>query len=512
MNSSAVQRPQGQPADRAPELGEGLGRRATRGALWTVLGLGGTQALRLTGNLILTRLLFEEAFGLMALMQVILEGLSLFSNIGVGPSIIQHHREDAAFLNTAFTMQCGRGLVLFALGFALSWPMALFYEQPEIGYLLPVVSVTAILSGMNSTRMFTLTRGLAFGRIQVVELASQAVGLVTMVTWALLDRSIWALVSGALSTNLTRAVMSHLYLPGIRNRLHWDRSAALDLIRFGRWILAGTALQFLAGQSDRLIFGKMITRDEKLVTLEMLGVYSIGLMIVMMPSDVLGRVSWNVILPVYSRIVQQKQPLSDVFKRARLPILVLGGWAFSGLIAGGPTAVRLLYDERYQAAGWIVQILAPAFLLRLMEATTSVALLAINRPQWTSVASLAKLIGIVMLMPAGYWAGGRISPELAFPGAVVGYATSEFFRYSLATWAAWKEGIVALPQDLRLTLQVFAIAAAWALAARWMQARDFHVVVESAVIALGVSLAWLPIAWPLLRTRFAAPRPEPPRT
>jgi len=64
--------------------GAGLMARALRSASWLLLGYGGSQALRLASNLILTRLLFPEAFGLMALVSVITVGLALFSDIGLG--------------------------------------------------------------------------------------------------------------------------------------------------------------------------------------------------------------------------------------------------------------------------------------------------------------------------------------------------------------------------------------------------------------------------------------------
>jgi O-antigen/teichoic acid export membrane protein len=143
---------------------ESLTGRATRGATWAVLGFATSQVLRLGGNLILTRLLFEEAFGLMALVQVVQQGLGLFSDIGIGPSIVQNKRQDDAFLNTAFTLQAARGVVLTLVGVALGQPVAAFYGEPELAYLLPFVSLTAFIAGFNSTRVFTLSRELSLGR------------------------------------------------------------------------------------------------------------------------------------------------------------------------------------------------------------------------------------------------------------------------------------------------------------------------------------------------------------
>jgi hypothetical protein len=66
-------------------------RASPRGSMLTVISFGGQNALRLGSNLILTRLLFPEAFGLMALVQVFMTGLQMFSDLG-----INLHRSSAA--------------------------------------------------------------------------------------------------------------------------------------------------------------------------------------------------------------------------------------------------------------------------------------------------------------------------------------------------------------------------------------------------------------------------------
>src|SRR5580698_7571470 len=45
-----------------------LRRLAVRGAIWTILGFGFSQILRLGFNLIVTRMLYPELFGLLALV------------------------------------------------------------------------------------------------------------------------------------------------------------------------------------------------------------------------------------------------------------------------------------------------------------------------------------------------------------------------------------------------------------------------------------------------------------
>ena len=119
--------------------------RAERGALWVVVGYGGAQLIRLLGNLILTRLLFEEAFGVMALMSTVLQGLELFSDIGIGPSLIQNERQDDSFVNTAWTMQAARGVAIWlvACAVALGWIL-----QPFWGAILWAVIIALLFLPM----------------------------------------------------------------------------------------------------------------------------------------------------------------------------------------------------------------------------------------------------------------------------------------------------------------------------------------------------------------------------
>jgi len=155
-----------------------LKRAFLRGSAWSFSGYVLQQMLRLAGNLVLTRLLFPEAFGLMALVNIFLQGLAMFSDLGLGPSIIQNPRgTEPDFLNTAWTVQVIRGFVLCACALLLGWPLACFYKQSELAFLLPVAGVSAVISGLQSTAMYTENRKLVLGRITLIGVAAQLAGL-----------------------------------------------------------------------------------------------------------------------------------------------------------------------------------------------------------------------------------------------------------------------------------------------------------------------------------------------
>ena len=95
-------------------------------------------------------LLFPEAFGIMALVSVVLVGLAMFSDVGIGPAISQHKRgDDAAFLDTAWTINVVRGAALWGVRPMAALGAWLVLVASGAGFAGPVgaVLVGAVLGG-----------------------------------------------------------------------------------------------------------------------------------------------------------------------------------------------------------------------------------------------------------------------------------------------------------------------------------------------------------------------------
>jgi O-antigen/teichoic acid export membrane protein len=251
------------------------------------------------------------------------------------------------------------------------------------------------------------------------------------------------------------------------------------LLHFGRWIFFSTVLTFLVGQSDRLVFGK-------LVPLAVLGVYSVGAMIAAMPAVLLGRMASSVFFPVYSRVRESGQDLREVFVRVRRPVLLLAGWSIAGFAGGGAAVVRLLYDQRYDQAGWIIQLLALAGWFTVLESTNNAVLLARGEAHWTAAGGGAKLIGMLLLIPAGYALAG-------FHGAVGGLAASEVLKYGVSAFAAMRAGLRGWPQELRLTGWMLTSAGLGWFAALASARAGWAPVTSAGLVFSVVTLAWAPL-------------------
>src|SRR5207253_738359 len=121
------------PVDYASAAQPSIKQLAKTAALWAGIGYTGSVGLRLVSNMLLTRLLFPSAFALMGLAQIFISGLQMLTDVGVQVGVIQsRHGNDPKFLNTAWTVQVVRGLVLCLIAGALGWPIALLYKERSL--------------------------------------------------------------------------------------------------------------------------------------------------------------------------------------------------------------------------------------------------------------------------------------------------------------------------------------------------------------------------------------------
>lgn len=332
---------------------DSLRSRAARASVWTMAGYAATQALRLAGNLLLTRLLFPEAFGLMAIVQSIMTGLAMFSDLGVEASIIQNKRgHEEAFINTAWTVQVIQGFGIWLLVCALAFPIAQFYHQPQLAQLLPVAGFGAILGGFASTNLPLSTRTLALKQRVLIEVGSYFISLAVMIAWAWIDHSIWSLVFGGLVGALAKTVWSHMMPHGIRNRILFERQSFRELLSFGQWILVSSVITFIAGEGNKLLVGAFLgVRKLAFVTLAS----AMSLLF----WQVTQQLNAKVLFPAYSEVARERpQRLRAVARRSRL-LLIVPGWLVALFFTlWGDHLMGILYDRRYAESGYILQILS----------------------------------------------------------------------------------------------------------------------------------------------------------
>lgn len=389
----------------------GLRGRLLHAAAWTSLAYLMGQVLRLGGNLIMTRLLAPEMFGVMSVVLAIQVTLTLLCDFGLRILVIQSKRGDEPeFLNTVWTLEVLRGAVIWLFGVMAAFgllaasgfgmlPPGSSWAAPNLPAVIAVYLLTSVITGFQSTRLFTRQRHLDFRSVTIIEFASQVVCIVGMIGFGLLTRSIWALVVGSLLGAITTTLLSHLWLPGLRNRFAWDRATISEIIASGRWVMLSSLLFVVSANADRFLLAGYIGPAE-------LGLYAIAIGMILLVESLGTRIMSSVSLASLS----EKGRESTAALRASLS---QQRWVFdsayllgSGLLfALGPWIIELLYDDRYIAAGPMLRVLALAMIFSRYN-IFPVAYLALGKPHLMAIVSFVKLVSLVVLLPLLFYRSG----------------------------------------------------------------------------------------------------------
>ncbi|WP_299904137.1 oligosaccharide flippase family protein [uncultured Paracoccus sp.] len=427
---------------------EGLSWRALRSGMWILAGFGGGQALRLVVNLALARLLFPSAFGTMALIMVLIQGLNNFSDVGTRPSVLRSPRgDDPDFLNTAWTIEIMRGVALWLACCAMAVPFARFYDAPELAPYLFVAGFGTVIHGLTPMRVLTAERHMSLRQVTKADLLSQVITSVMLVILAWITGSVWAMVVMLAIGGIVRILIILWMIPGHRDRLHWDRAAVHELTSFGKWIFPSTIMGFLIGQGDKAILGRYLS-------LTQLGLYNIGFFLASFPLMLGGAIVSRIMIPLY----RESPPSAgrDEFDRVRrIRFALTGGIVFATLLVAflGPWIVDLLYDDRYRESGIMITLIASVVVPQIILLGNDLPALAAGDSRGFFYLTAARAV----LFLSCFWFGSHVA---GLYGALIGQAVGNILSYPAVAllarrhkaWDPLHDGVFALIAAIGLSL------------------------------------------------------------
>jgi O-antigen/teichoic acid export membrane protein len=439
-----------------------LRSRMLRATGWLVGGNISSQVLRLASNLILTRVLVPEAFGLVAAVNTLFFALVMFSDLGVWQSVVKSERgTDARFLGTAWSVQLLRGILLcivvliIAAGFYLTRDSGYFqpgtvYADPRLPPMIAVFSLCALLQGLESMKLASAQRDLQVAYLARLDIMSQLLAMATTLGLAVMTRSVWSLLVGTLVFSAARTALSHWYLPGQTARPCWDRSCVQEIVGFGKWIFVSSVIGFLAAHGEKLILGGSLSTES-------FGIFSIASTLMVAVMGVYGSLNAHIIFSALSEALRtDAETAARVYTRVQQFADLFLGVMAGGIFIAGHWAVQIFYDHRYQDAGWMLQWLGLG-LLAIRHQVVEQLMFAKGQPAWVTTSNTLRALCLALFIPLGFSIAGE-------RGAIAAVVISQFASWPVALWFKSKNGLLTWHSE-RVWLPAFAIGvlAGWGL-------------------------------------------------
>ncbi len=427
--------------DYAPPRGDSLGRSAVRNSLWTIGSYAIFNVVRLVGNVVVTYYLAREWIGVMAIVNTVLIGIRLFSDVGIGPAVVTNRRgTEENFLRTAFATQIFRGFAIWIAACLAALPVTYIYQREDKIYsilftLLPIAGFVAVIEGFRSTNIFRLQRRLDLRKNAILEVVEVIVTTTIMIVWARIHPTVWALLIPSMVGTAVTTVLSHFLLRDRFDWPQWHSDCAKEMMRIGRWVFLSTALTFFASQFERLMFGKLVDPAT-------LAVYWIAVNLATMPFAAISKLGSTVLFPTFSRVAHDNQRFADVYGRARTMLLLAGSVFICGIIAASPFAIRMLYKSDYDEAGLMLQLLSLSIWFQIIDTTNVAGLLSRQRAHWMVSGNAIKVVLMFAFVPVVFHQFNASHGMIAgFSAALVALGLADACRAIVGTVGLIRDGV-----------------------------------------------------------------------
>ena len=328
------------------------------GLRWTLAGRVTAQVITWAITLVVIRILTPTDYGLLAMSTVFVALLSVFSEIGLGPAIVQRSAIDVPTLRKLF----GTVLVVHALLMTLlllTAPIiAQFYGEARVSTVMRVLSLQLVVAAFGIVPDALLQRDMNFRQRSLIELSAAIAGAVVTLVMALGGKGVWALVTGTLLTQAWRVIGINIISPFP----YWPTFSFKGLrsfVTFGGSLTASQLLWLFYSQADMLLAGRWLGK-------EVLGFYSVAMHLASLPNQRLAGIINNVAFPAFSRVQHDLQFIgSSVLTGVRM--LSLAAFAVLwGVSSVAPEIVAVFLGDTWEPAALPLQILGFVMPLRMI--------------------------------------------------------------------------------------------------------------------------------------------------
>ncbi len=178
---------------------------------WSGLGEIGAKLITPFTTIILARVLDPQAFGVIAICNMLITFVDILVEAGFSKYIVQksfsNEDEKNDYSNVTFWSQLGLAIILYGIICCFNQSIAKLLGNEEYGFVISVASLQLVFVSLSSTHIALLRRDFEFKKLFTVRLVTALGPLCFSVPLAILLRSYWALIIGTLSTSLITTLL-----------------------------------------------------------------------------------------------------------------------------------------------------------------------------------------------------------------------------------------------------------------------------------------------------------------
>jgi O-antigen/teichoic acid export membrane protein len=363
-----------------------LSQKAARGGVWVVAIKILSKLFGLARTVVLAHLLAPSDFGLMGIAFVTISALTIFTDTGFNAALIQRKENTDDYLDVAWSIQVFRGILLFLVLIVSAPYVAEFFDEPRASLIIQIIAFSLLLSGFSNIATVYFEKELNFHKRFFYTMATTLTDIFVSIIFAVILRSVWALVFGLLASSIVGLILSYI-LQKYRPKFKFDRNKFCELFNFSKWLVGSGILYFLINQGDDIFLGKFLG-------VAALGMYQIAYKISNFASSEISSMFTQVAFPVLSKLQNSMNKFKDAYVMMNKAMAVVVFPLAAGICLLAYEFTKIFLGDRWLPIVPAMQLLALLSAFRAIEYGT--AFKALGKPKIILQLSLVRLAIIVV--------------------------------------------------------------------------------------------------------------------
>jgi len=370
-------------ADISSKIDNKLSHKVSKGVIWVTITEICTGGLGFVKAIILARILAPSDFGLMAIVMSIM--LLLQSTyFGFDSAIIQKQEKPEEFLNTAWSFELTRNLILFSILF-LSAPLlsSLFNEVKSVN-IFRLAALTLIFRGFGNIGTVYFRKNLDFYKQFILKVVPLVVNFIITISLTVILRNVWALVWASVFNSIISCAFSYIIHP-YRPHFEFKINKIKTLFNFGKWLLGSSLISLTTVYGVNIFLGKFLG-------IAILGFYNRAETFLKVLSEQILIVIWQVGFPLFSHLQGDHGKLKRTYIMTSKLLLFIGIPLSGGLLILSRNFIHLFLTDRWLPILPIIQILCFNAIIKFISTPSEILFQSVGMPSINTKINAYRLI------------------------------------------------------------------------------------------------------------------------
>lgn len=411
-----------------------LSAKVHKGTIWVSIATICARGLNVLSAIILARLMAPKEFGLMAVIMAIIAFSQGTTQTGFESALIQKQERPDDFLNTTWTFELLRHLILFLIIFLAAPFLASFFNDPSAVTILRVTSMILVFQSLRNIGVVYFRKNLDFKNQFLFEIVPMIANICVVIPLAFFLKNVWALVWASLATSIVTCCISYIMHP-YRPRVDFNIRRASNLFTFGKWILGESILGMIREQGITMFVGKFLG-------IQTLGFFNRAVVFSSMILQQIILIVWKVGYPAYSQLQYHPERFKQVFLKTLQLLTFIGIPMAGGLFVLSYDFVHLFLTDKWLNIVPLMQILCLQAMFNIINTPAEITFQASGNP---GIGTKISTFGVIILAITVY----PLTVYYGVTGTVISLFLSVFITSPIVWYMSMKIIRCSFPEFIK---------------------------------------------------------------